>query len=286
MNNYENLGQIFHDFRNNRNIKLKQIADDNVSVSQISRFERGEADISLTKFLYALKNMHVEMNEFMEAVNGNEKTETIAFMSQLVPLEYNRDVKGFERLLAEQREKYVKNPSVYQYHLNMILAQGFICKCDESIPFPKEYMDEITDYLFCVEEWKIYELILIGNLYLFMDIDLLHKMGLEIVKKGSKDKANANVIRITLLNIFETCIHRDALEIAEYYRNEIPLMLKNETLLYERNIYYFLDGLLQYKKGEKESGLEQMKQSIQIYQWLNCDSLAENYQKDLEKHTT
>ncbi len=79
-------------------------------------------------------------------------------------------------------------------------------------------------------------------------------MGLEIVKKGSKDKANTNVIRITLLNIFETCIHRDALEIAEYYRNEIPLMLKNETLLYEHNIYHFLDGLLQYKKGEKESG--------------------------------
>lgn len=286
MNNYENLGQIFHDFRNNRNIKLKQIADDNVSVSQISRFERGEADISLTKFLYALKNMHVEMNEFMEAVNGNEKTETIAFMSQLVPLEYNRDVKGFERLLAEQREKYVKNPSVYQYHLNMILAQGFICKCDESISFPKEYMDEITDYLFCVEEWKIYELILIGNLYLFMDIDLLHKMGQEIVKKGNKDKANTNVIRITLLNIFETCIHRNALEIAEYYRNEIPLMLKNETLLYERNIYYFLDGLFQYKSGEEARGLEQMKQSIQIYQWLKCDSLAENYQKDFNKYTT
>lgn len=286
MNNYENLGQIFHDFRSNRNIKLKQIADENVSVSQLSRFERGKADISVTKFFSALKNMHVEMNEFMEAVNDFEKTEIIEFMSQLVPLEYNRDVKGFERLKEEQREKYAKNPSVYQYHLNMILAQGFICKCDESILFPKEYMDEIIDYLFCVEEWKIYELILIGNLYLFMDIELLHKMGQEIVKKSSKDKANIGVVRITLLNIFETCIQRNELKIAEYYKDVITKILKNETLLYERNIYYFLEGLLKYKRGQKVDGMQQMEQSIQIYKWLQCDSLAENYQSDLKKHTT
>ena len=50
----------------------------------------------------------------------------------------------------------------------MILAQSFICKCDPDVPFPKEYIDEVADYLFMVEQWKIYELILIGNLYLFL----------------------------------------------------------------------------------------------------------------------
>ena len=151
MPNYDHLGEIFREFRTNRNISLKQIADNTVSASQISRFERGETDISLSRFLRVLENMHVEMDEFMAAVHGYEQTEIIQFMSQLVPLEYKRDKAGFQRLYDEQKEKYEKKPSVYQYHLNMILAQSFICKCDDSVPFPSEYLDEVSDYLFSVE---------------------------------------------------------------------------------------------------------------------------------------
>ncbi|MBQ6544802.1 MAG: helix-turn-helix transcriptional regulator, partial [Lachnospiraceae bacterium] len=68
------LGEIFHEFRCNRNITLKQITDESVSASQISRFERGETDISLSRFLRVLENMHVEMNEFMDAVHGYDKS--------------------------------------------------------------------------------------------------------------------------------------------------------------------------------------------------------------------
>jgi Rgg/GadR/MutR family transcriptional activator len=286
MQNYDQLGEVFHDFRTNRNISLKQIADENVSVSQISRFERGESDISFSKFLRMLENMHVEVNEFMDAVRGYDKTETIKFMSKLVPLEYKRDKAGFQKLFDEQKEKFENNPSVYQYHLNMILAQSFICKCDESIPFPKEYMNEVTDYLFSVEEWKIYELILIGNLYLFMDIPLLHRMGQEIVKNYDKSRANKGLVIITLMNIWETCIHRDALDVADFYKDAILPLIADETMLYERNLYHFLHGLSDYKRGEKELGKSMMNQAIQIYEWLGCDNLARNYIDDLNKYTT
>ncbi len=285
MQNYDQLGKVFRDFRTNRDISLKQVADEYVSVSQISRFERGETDISLTKFLRMLDNMRVEMNEFLDTVRGYDKTETIRFMGQLIPLEYERDMAGFQRLFKEQKEKYERNPSVYQYHLNMILAHGFICKCDNTVPFPKEYLDEVTDYLFSVEEWKIYELILIGNLYLFMDIPLLHKMGQEIVSNHFGNGANTQLIRITLLNIWETCLHREELKIAAYYKDCILPLLANETLLYERNLYLFLLGLYHYKCGERELGNEEMSQAIQIYEWLDCHHLASNYRDERIRHT-
>ena len=284
MQNYDSLGKIFRDFRINRSISLKQIADENISISQISRFERGETDISLARFLKLMENMHVEMSEFMDAVHGNDRSETIRFMRQLIPLEYKRDKAGFQRLFDEQKEKYEKSPSVYQYHLNMILAKSFICKCDDKVPFPGEYLDDVTDYLFSVEEWKIYELILVGNLYLFIDIPLLHSMGREIVNNYSKNKANAQLVVITLLNIWETCIHRGELETAAYYRDVIPPMIEKETLLYEKNLYLFLSGLYRYKCGEKETGKQEMDRAIQIYEWLGCDNLARNYRDDLKKY--
>ena len=282
--NYEQLGTVLYEFRVSRKMSLKQIADDTVSVSQISRFERGESDISFYKFLRILENMHVEVNEFMDAARGYDKTETIKFMGQMVPLEYKRDKAGFQRLFEEQRAKYNKKPSVYQYHLNMILVQGFICKCDDSIPFPKEYMEEVTDYLFTVEKWQIYELILIGNLYLFMDISLLHRMGQEIINRYSENGANKGLVIITLLNIWETCIHREALEVAEYYKKCIYPLIADETMLYERNIYHFLLGMYLYKCGEKELGISKMEQAIQIYEWLGCDNLSRNYKDDRLKY--
>ena len=283
MQRKDNLGEVFHNFRTNRNISLKQIADEKISVSQISRFERGESDITLGKFLKMLENMRVEMNEFMDAVRGNDRSETIQFMRQLTPLEYKRDKAGFQRLFHEQKEKYEKSPSVYSYRLNMILTQSFICKCDDTLPFPKEYVDEVADYLFSVEEWKIYELILIGNLYLFMDIPLVHKMGQEILRTQAKSGANKSLVLITLLNIWETCLHRNALSIAAYYRDNILPLIDDETMLYERNLYLFLSGLHHFLSGEKELGTRQMNQAIQIYEWLGCAHLARNYKGDRER---
>ena len=54
MQKYDNLGQVFKNLRTNRHISLKQISNEAVSVSQISRFERGESDLSIGKFLIAI----------------------------------------------------------------------------------------------------------------------------------------------------------------------------------------------------------------------------------------
>lgn len=179
MQNYDHLGQVFKNLRTNRHISLKQISNERVSAAQISRFERGESDISLEKFLIALSNMHIEVSEFMDAVNNYQRTEQIRFMSALIPLEYERNIAGFQKMQAEEAWEFSEHPDIYRHHLNVILLQSFICKCDATVPFPEEYIDEVTDYLFTTEEWNMYELILIGNLYLFIDIPLLHRMGQE-----------------------------------------------------------------------------------------------------------
>lgn len=286
MQKYENLGEVFKKLRTNRHISLKQIATDEVSVSQLSRFESGKSDISLSKFLIALDNLNIEVDEFIDTVNNYQRTEQIKFMSALVPLEYERNVEGFRKMMLEEEEKFKKNPDVYRYHLNVILLQGFICKCDESIPFPKKYINEIADYLFTTEEWNYYEIILIGNLYLFIDIPLLHKMGQEIIKRQEFYReigSQKSVVLITLLNIFETCVYRDALDVAEYYKEKTIKLITDETDLYKRTIHLFLSGMLDYKEEKKEKGIEEMKRAIQIFEWVGSENLANNYKKDFEK---
>ncbi|MDY3796886.1 MAG: helix-turn-helix domain-containing protein [Agathobacter sp.] len=286
MQKYDNLGQVFRNLRTNRHISLKQISDEVVSASQISRFERGETELSIGKFLRALDNMNIEVSEFMDAVNNYQRTEQIRFMSALIPLEYERNVAGFQKMLEEEERKFKEHPEIYRYHLNTILLQSFICKCDSSIIFPKDYIEQVTDYLFTTEDWNIYEIILIGNLYLFIDIPLLHKMGQEILKRKyyyCEIGSHKNIVTMTLLNIWETCLHRDSLEIAAIYMEQIKPLIDDETDMYKRTIYLFLSGLQHYKEGEEQTGIDEMKHAIMIFEWVGSDNLANNYKKDFAR---
>ncbi|AGM98057.1 Rgg/GadR/MutR family transcriptional regulator [Streptococcus iniae] len=286
MERYQKLGSTFRLLRKNRHISLKQVATDEVSVSQLSRFERGESALSVEKFFIALENINVEMKEFMDTWNNYQKTEQIRFMSSLIDLEYKRDIQGFRQLLVSEQEKFKEQSSNYRHYLNIILLQGFICKCDSSIPFPKKYVEEISDYLFSTEQWEIYEIILIGNLYLFIDVPLLHKMGQEIINRRDfyqEIGTHNDLVIMTLLNIWESCLHRDSIVIARYYQAEIEKLLHNETKVYERTIYLFLLGLQEYKEKYALSGIEKMNQAIQIFKWLGCTNLANNYTNDLKK---
>ncbi len=286
---YDNkrLGNTLRELRINRHMSLKDAAGADMSLSQLSRFERGESDISLCKFLSVIDRLQIEVKEFMDAAMDYQKTEHIKLMSSLIELEYERDIKGFKRLQDEERKKLEEDPQNIRRRLNIILLQGFICKCDESVEFPKEYLDEVTDYLFHTENWNIYELILIGNLYLFIDIPLLHEMGKEIVKRKKFYKeigTHKNLVIITLMNIWEVCIHKDELETALFYQKEVYKLIENETRLYEKTIYLFLTGLCAYKQKDVLGGIEDMKNAIGIFEMLGCINMAKNYKNDFEKY--
>ena len=61
----KNSGEIFKRFRESRGLSLKDVANDNLSKSQLSRFENGQNDLTLNKFIMALNAINVSINEFM-----------------------------------------------------------------------------------------------------------------------------------------------------------------------------------------------------------------------------
>ena len=73
------------------------------------------------------------------------------------------------------------------------------------------------------------------------------------------------------------------LQLLYFTWKKIEPLLNDETDLYKRTIYLFLSGLLHYKQGEKQSGIEEMKNAIQIFEWVGSENLANNYKKDFER---
>lgn len=63
------LGELYRDLRIARGLKLKDVARENLSLSQISRFENGQTMLTADKLLLAIEAIHMTFPEFSYAVN-------------------------------------------------------------------------------------------------------------------------------------------------------------------------------------------------------------------------
>lgn len=282
----ENLGPVFRDFRLNGHYSLKEAAGQVCSTSQLSRFELGESDMTLSKFLDLLDNIHVTVENFMDRARDYQLHDHVAMMSQIVPLYYSKDIEGFQKLQAEQVEKAKQTASPLYYELNWILLQGLICQRDDAYQMAPADLDKVADYLFQVEEWTMYELILIGNLYTFYDVDYVYRLGREVIeRKDYYEHINRHrrLVLILALNFYQHCLEGKAFEKADYFKKAVSSILGRDIKLYERTIFLYIKGFEVYQKGQKEEGIARMKEAIQIFETLELPEQVDYYQEHFDQ---
>ena len=66
-----NFGQTLRKIRKSKNISITQLEDSCLSKSQISRFERGESEISCIRLINLLNKLNVTIDEFISIHNNN-----------------------------------------------------------------------------------------------------------------------------------------------------------------------------------------------------------------------
>ncbi len=281
MNNY---GEVLKKLRKDRNYTLKQISSGEISISQISRFERGETDLSIGKFIFILNKIGITIDEFMVYARDYEKYDVVQMMSKVVKYYYENSIEGFRELIELNQNKLKENPDNSLYPLYIILFKGFICKINKTKLSDKD-LQKIIDHLFVTENWGILELQLIGNLYEFFSTKRMLYFFDEIFKnyeKYKKSSMHKHLVCITSLNIFLKLIERNDLKEAEKINKKLRKIVGGETKVYERMILKYGEAFLLYKKGDS-AGVEVMKKIIETFKLLSCDYHAKNYQQHFDE---
>ena len=143
-----------------------------VSKSFISKFERSESDISFSRLCLLLDALNVSLNEFSYLlIESNDKDDIDRFI-ELVSLNYyqNNDKKLQEIVEKERQEYQITGISDHLY--KSILANVFYCDLFQQKISEKE-IRILSDYLFGVEYWSKYELILLTNCITMLPINVL-----------------------------------------------------------------------------------------------------------------
>lgn len=156
----------------------------------------------------------------------------------------------------------------------------------DSTIFPsEEELLQLTDYLFKVENWGYYEIILLGNCVRTINYNsyfLLTKEMLNNYIYSSLNKTNKRIVTQLAINCLILSIDKDEFSNCSYLINEIKKLLNNELNFYEQTVFLYATGYYEFKR-ELSSGIETMKQAIQVLDILGEDELKLHYTDHFNK---
>lgn len=243
------FGEIFKKFRESRGFRLKDVEKAGISTSQLSRFEKGETDLTISKFMAVLDEINMPIDEFMYAVHDFHRDELNELLSKVRHFVSNHDVDGLKKLLYSQMESDSKQEKFHK--LNIILLKIRLQDLSGEAYYSGDDLSYLTDYLFSVEYWGYYELLIFSNTLDVLKHDVFMVLAREMSRRSDFYKEipnNRRLISSMLLNGYITCIERGKFLDALYFEKRLNQCFFTETEIYERLVFQYAQHLYRYKK--------------------------------------
>ena len=247
------FGAIFKKFRKSRGIRLKDVAKAGISTSQLSRFEKGQTDLTITKFMLILDEINMPIDEFMYAVHDFHRDDLNELLLKIKLFVSTHDIDGLKKLLNY---------------------------------YTQQDLTDLTDYLFSVEYWGYYELLIFANTLDVLKHETLMVLAKEMSRRSDFYKEipnNRRMISTMLLNVYITCIERGELIDALYFEKQLNQCFFIETEIYERLVFQYAQNYYQYKKEGNNQSIIEMKKYIGAMKLARSEHIAKTYEAHLKK---
>lgn len=276
----QNLGEVFKELRKSRNVSLQEATGGEFTYSMLSKFERGEADLSSMKLITALDNIHSDLNEFMYLVRGFSQKKVLAFQENLWDLYDREGIDSLHSLYEETTQKY-RSSGETSYLLQMIRIKSLLVFFDSEIRATDEELTFLYDYFFTIDIWGNYELELFSTISTLFPLPLYFKYSREMLQKtdllGSLPSNKVGIDTILINGLFKAIEEKDKLK-ADYFIFQIEKRELPESQAYLKIIYMIAKGYYDTIFNVKNKGLEKIQRGITILQDLEYIDGARYYE--------
>ena len=276
----QNLGEVFKELRKSRNVSLQEATGGEFTYSMLSKFERGEADLSSMKLITALDNIHSDLNEFMYLVRGFSQKKVLAFQENLWDLYDREGIDSLHSLYEEMTQKY-RSSGETSYLLQMIRIKSLLVFFDSKIRATDEELTFLYDYFFTIDIWGNYELELFSTISTLFPLPLYFKYSREMLQKtdllGSLPSNKVGIDTILINGLFKAIEEKDKLK-ADYFTFQIEKRELPESQAYLKIIYMIAKGYYDTIFNVKNKGLEKIQRGITILQDLEYVDGARYYE--------
>lgn len=276
----QNLGEVFKELRKSRNISLQEATGGEFTYSMLSKFERGEADLSSMKLITALDNIHSDLNEFMYLVRGFSQKKVLAFQENFWDLYDREGIDSLHSLYEETTQKY-RLSGEKSYLLQMIRIKSLLVFFDSEIRATDEELTFLYDYFFTIDIWGNYELELFSTISTLFPLPLYFKYSREMLQKtdllGSLPSNKVGIDTILINGLFKAIEEKDKLK-ADYFVFQIEKRELPESQAYLKIIYMIAKGYYDTIFKVENKGFEKIQRGITILQDLEYVDGARYYE--------
>lgn len=281
MNKNEKMGEFYKELRLARGLKLKDIATKSLTVSQLSKFERGQSMLSADRFLLAISGLNMNFAEFAHAMDDYQPSRLTVFANKLFTKFISQDVEGFKELLKGTD----KEITIYDF-IERIIIKNNIRAIEKDYEIPFSEIERLTQYFYSIENWTAYELYVFGatiSLYNTLDLVFLGKVCCERSQRFRKLDSYIKQYRSTLVNLIAVLISRDELFYIKFFIAELENGLRYSDL-FEYATLNFFKLYLDYQESD-EKDKERIMQHIQAIRILGCVELSESFELNFNQWT-
>lgn len=271
-----NLGKTLRKIRKEKQISISSVADEHLSKSQISRFERGESEISCARLINILDKLNISLEEFL-IIHNNDFGKCENFMNLI---QHIREDYTLHRVISLKNTLYC-NIDLTDFDRTML--KSIIYALDSSHKPTDEELLKLTDYLFKIENWGYYEIILLGNCVRTIEYSSYFLLTKEMLKNyiySSLNKTNKKLVTQLAINCLIASIDAKKYNNCRFLIKEISRLLDNELNYYEQTVFLYAQGYLEFAQGA-HSGISKMRDALQIFDILNESSIKKQYEDHL-----
>lgn len=272
-----NVGETIEYIRSRKNISIKEICGNQLSRQTYYRIVHNDLDTSVSNFLFILKQLNVELDEFFFIKNNFQK-ERINQDLILLRAFFEKQEKKKIFLLKNKYER-LENKALKEVHIHNLIAVYLLMLEGKNC---EDHKKVLVNYLINVETWTHYECILFNNCMFIFNTEIidiiLSKVAANFDSYSSLRQYGNESFRM-YANVVLLFIEKMDFEKACKYFTVLQNISLSEDALFEKNSLLFITGLLELLHCV-EGGIQKCNTAIQILKYLNCQTTAtmfENY---------
>lgn len=278
-----NIGQVFKEIRISRGLGLKELCDNDISISSLSNFERGKTDISFTKFMKLIEKVNISYDEFMYMIKNDRVMQQKQFFKNL--RKYVSESDQEKILLLSKKEKKKFKETNLDFHLvNTSLVELHYNRMN-NMKINSNLVKIISDYLLKQDHWFYYDVALINNSMFCVPYDDMVGLSKLVSKKLSwyidmSEKHNEIVLLYINLSIY--MIEKGDRNKSKRLIKTVVDYIKDTDWLYEINKIRFIQGMWEIRVGEVSVGEMLCQSSINTFKQLKKEKIAASHKVYLE----
>lgn len=261
-----NYGEAIKNIRKSKGMTLKEACKETISLSQLSRFEKGKSSMRVDDFHQVLKHLNTTPAEFHFLQGDPEEKRWYELVVEIDRFTNSENMEQLQNI----RHSLEKDASLYnwEYFLIIFIENMMALRKNES---PKP--DLVLNYLMQVEDWGEFELRVFIMFSFAFDVETTHYLMHTALKKSKTYLSlpqDMNLLSNLLNNTFSTFLYYDHLAYAEETLHLFENNYAETTTLIRPHLeWMFNKGLLAFKNGDNENGEKYCEQAIAMNKAFN-----------------